>query len=59
MGDVGWMFGASFSQKPVSYGLGLPGVYIVWLCVLTALYPACRAFAALKRRRREWWWSYL
>jgi len=59
VGDVGWMFGASFSQKPASYGLGLPGVYIVWLCVLTALYPACRAFAALKRRRREWWWSYL
>jgi uncharacterized membrane protein len=59
VGDVGWMFGASFSQKPASYGLGLPGVYIVWLCVLAALYPPCRAFAALKRRRREWWWSYL
>jgi uncharacterized membrane protein len=59
VGDVGWMFGVSFSQKPASYGLGLPGVYIVWLCVLAALYPPCRAFAALKRRRREWWWSYL
>jgi uncharacterized membrane protein len=59
VGDIGWTFGAFLSQKPASYGLGLPGVYVVWLCVLAALYPLCRAFAALKRRRREWWWSYL
>jgi uncharacterized membrane protein len=59
VGDIGWTFGAFLSQKPASYGLGLPGVYIVWLCVVAALYPPCRAFAALKRRRREWWWSYL
>jgi uncharacterized membrane protein len=58
-GDIGWTFGAFLSQKPAGYGLGLPGVYVVWLCVLAALYPPCRAFAALKRRRREWWWSYL
>jgi uncharacterized membrane protein len=59
VGDIGWMFGSSLSQKPASYGLGLPGVYAVWLCVVAALYPPCRAFAALKQRRREWWWSYL
>jgi uncharacterized membrane protein len=59
VGDIGWTLGAFLSQKPASYGLGLPGVYVVWLCVLAALYPLCRAFAALKRRRREWWWSYL
>jgi uncharacterized membrane protein len=59
VGDIGWTFGSFLSQKPVSYGLGLPGVYAVWLCVVAALYPPCRAFAALKQRRREWWWSYL
>ena len=59
VGDIGWTFGAFLSQKPASYGLGLPGVYVVWLCVVAALYPPCRAFAALKQRRREWWWSYL
>src|SRR5215470_10483051 len=59
VGDIGWTFGSSLSQKPASYGLGLPGVYLVWLGVVAALYPPCRAFAALKRRRREWWWSYL
>ena len=46
-------------QKPAGYGLGLPGIYAVWLLVVVALYPLCRWFAALKQRRREWWWSYL
>ena len=59
VGDIGWTFGSSLSQKPASYGLNLLGVYAVWLCVVAALYPPCRAFAVLKQRRREWWWSYL
>jgi uncharacterized membrane protein len=40
-------------------GLGLPGVYLVWLGVLVLLYPVCRWFARLKERRTEWWRSYL
>jgi uncharacterized membrane protein len=59
VGDIGWTFGSFLSRKPANYGLGLPGVYAVWLCVVAALYLPCRAFAALKQRRREWWWSYL
>jgi hypothetical protein len=39
--------------------LSLPGVYLVWLLVVSALYPLCRWFAGLKQRRTEWWWSYL
>jgi uncharacterized membrane protein len=59
LGDVGWTFGSFLMQKPAGYGLNLFGVYAVWLCVVVALYPPCRWFAALKRERREWWWSYL
>lgn len=40
-------------------GFDLPVVYLVWLCIVIALYPACRWFADLKRRRREAWLSYL
>jgi hypothetical protein len=29
----------------------LAGVYLVWLFVLTLLYPLCRWFAELKQRR--------
>jgi hypothetical protein len=44
---------------PANYGLSLPGIYLVWLGVVLALYPPCRWFASLKQHRREWWWSYL
>jgi len=53
--------GAGFvaSHKAVGYGLGLAGIYTVWLAVIILLYPLCYWFAAIKRRRIEWWWSYL
>ena len=44
---------------PQGYGVGLAGVYVVWLLVIVALYPLCRWVAAVKARRREWWLSYL
>ncbi len=44
---------------PKGYGVGLPGVYAVWLLVVAALYPLCRWVAAAKSRRRDWWLSYL
>jgi uncharacterized membrane protein len=44
---------------PAGYGFGLPVVYLVWLCVVAALYPVCRRYAALKARSRAWWLSYL
>jgi uncharacterized membrane protein len=37
--------------SPPSYGLGLPGVYAVWIAVVIALYPACRWYAARAVRR--------
>jgi uncharacterized membrane protein len=57
--NAGWLLGRSLAEKPAGYGLGLPGIYAVWLLVVVALYPLCRSFAALKQSRREWWWSYL
>ena len=40
-------------------GVGLPGIYLIWLLVLVLLYPICRWFAGLKQRGSGWWWSYL
>ena len=59
IGHAGWLLGSSAVGKPAGYGLGLAGVYAVWLAVVVALFPLCRWFAAIKRRRTEWWWSYL
>jgi len=44
---------------PKGYGLGLPGVYVVWLLVIAMLYPFCRWVASIKARRRDWWLSYV
>jgi uncharacterized membrane protein len=58
-GDASWLIGAFPPRKPAGWGMGLPGVYAVWLLVVVALHPLCRWFAALKQRRRDWWLSYL
>ena len=44
---------------PKGYGVGLPGVYLLWLLVIATLYPLCKWVAAVKGRRQEWWLSYL
>ena len=44
---------------PQGYGIGLAGVYLVWLLALVILYPLCQWMGNLKRRRRDWWLSYL
>ena len=59
IGQIGFLFGPSAGHKPATYGLGLGGVYAVWLGVVVALYPLCRWFAGIKRRHTGWWWSYL
>jgi uncharacterized membrane protein len=41
---------------PPDYGYGLGVVYAVWVALLVALYPACRAWERLKARRRDAWW---
>jgi uncharacterized membrane protein len=50
---------APTTTYPDWYGLGLAGVYALWLVIVAALYHLCRAFAAVKARRRDWWLSYL
>jgi uncharacterized membrane protein len=48
-----------FLFYPKGYGVGLPGVYAVWVLVVLLLYPFCRWVAAIKMRRRDWWLSYV
>jgi uncharacterized membrane protein len=48
-----------FMKFPEGYGLGLFGVYVVWLIVLLIMYLPCRWFARLKATRKVWWLSYL
>jgi uncharacterized membrane protein len=61
-GHAPWLLGNPFGPNPAmpaNAGLGIAGVYVVWLLALALLYPLCAWFAALKRRRRDAWLSYL
>jgi uncharacterized membrane protein len=42
---------------PNSYSLGV--VYIIWACLVLALWLPCYWFSEIKRRRSDWWLSYL
>ena len=44
---------------PKGFGVGLAGVYLVWIAVVVALYPLCRWVTGLKARRKDWWLSYV
>ena len=48
-----------FAKTPEAYRVALPWVYLAWIALVAALYPACRWFADLKRRSDAWWLSYL
>jgi uncharacterized membrane protein len=51
--------GGSAESFPDQFGYDLWVVYVVWVLIVLAMYPACRWFAAIKARRRDWWLSYL
>jgi uncharacterized membrane protein len=44
---------------PEGFGVGLSGVYLIWIAVVAALYPLCRWIAGVKARRKDWWLSYV
>jgi len=63
-GAVHWMFespgvGQFPFTAPPGWGYALPGVYLVWIGVVLALYPLCNWFARVKRRHGGVWLSYL
>jgi uncharacterized membrane protein len=62
-GQMHWMFESPSPDRfpitpPPGWGFSLPIVYLVWVVVVTALYPLCRWFADLKQRRSDFWLSY-
>jgi len=48
-----------YRQFPKGFGVGLGGVYLIWIAVVVLLYPLCRWVAAVKARRQDWWLSYV
>jgi uncharacterized membrane protein len=62
-GQVHWMFESPTPRQfpitpPPGWGYSLPIIYLIWACVVLALYPLCRWFAGLKQRRSDECLSY-
>jgi uncharacterized membrane protein len=47
-----------FAFFPPDHGVGLWGVYGIWIAIVVALYFPSRWFAGVKRRSKAWWMSY-
>jgi uncharacterized membrane protein len=50
---------SSMKGFPPDFGYSLGVVYLVWIVVVVAVYPACLWFSRIKERRRDWWLGYL
>ena len=48
-----------FWFRPDNLGVGLIGVYFVWILLVIALYPLCKRYKNFKATRKHWWLSYL
>lgn len=51
--------GVPFRFMVPGEGIGLRGVYLVWIAVVTSLYPACRWYNRYKQTHHNKWLSYL
>jgi hypothetical protein len=48
-----------FNFRPLTFGYGLPVVYLIWIAVVGVLYFPCRWFSRYKKTHTQWWLSYL
>jgi len=55
--ETDWLFQDPFFHKPAEYGFGLGVVYMVWVFVVAALYPACIWFGRLKAQHKGSPWT--
>jgi len=58
-GFAAQQFLTHYRYFPKGFGVGLLGVYLIWIAVVVILYPFCRWVAAVKARRQDWWLSYV
>ena len=58
-GFAAQQFLTHYRYFPQGYGVGLSGVYLIWIAVVVMLYPFCRWVASVKAQRTDWWLSYI
>jgi uncharacterized membrane protein len=63
-GSVYWFFRSAAiadfpSMRPPGWGFNLGIVYLIWIAVVSIMYPLCRWYEGVKRRGGGGWLSYL
>ncbi len=48
-----------FLFRPANFGYSLGIVYLIWVCIVAALYLPCRWFNKYKMTHNQWWLKYL
>ena len=57
--DTDWLFYEPFFSKPKDYGYSLGMTYVLWLLIISALYPLCYYYNEYKTHHKEkTWLSY-
>jgi uncharacterized membrane protein len=51
--------GSPFLFSPATFGYPLWVVYLLWLCLIVAMYWPCKWYGNYKRTHTNWWLSYL
>jgi hypothetical protein len=51
-----WVFGFNMGRPKAPSGLPLWGVYLVWIAVVTIMYPLCRRYGRYKENHKEMAW---
>ncbi|MDO8548699.1 MAG: heparan-alpha-glucosaminide N-acetyltransferase domain-containing protein [Ignavibacteria bacterium] len=57
--DPGFMFGSYPFFWETDWGYSLPAVYLVWVFVVTGLYPLCHLYNNFKKKKKSKLLSYL
>ncbi len=57
--ELDFHFSKGFGGIPPGAGYVLGWVYVVWICIIVALYPLCQWYYRYKGRHNHWWLSYL
>lgn len=50
--------GSPFLFSPGTFGYPLWVVYLLWLCVIVAMYWPCKWYGRYKQTHKDWWLSY-
>ncbi len=57
--ELDFHFSKGFGGIPPGAGYALGWVYVAWILIVVALYPACKWYYNYKSTHKHWWLSYV